>query len=89
VVLGELVAGLIVGVSGLGLVNPGAAGTSLLAQVGVTLLLFEVGLNLTLAFSGRSSSFGSGFVGNAFALWLTGDEVRRGQTCQLFVVMPL
>jgi len=46
-VLGELVAGLVVGVSGLGLVNPEQPVLVLLSQVGVILLLFEVGLNLT------------------------------------------
>ncbi len=48
VVIGELIAGLIVGVSGLGLVNPEQPVLVLLAQVGVTLLLFEVGLESDL-----------------------------------------
>jgi len=47
-VLGELVAGLIVGVSGFRLVNPEQPVLVLLAQVGVTLLLFEVGLESDL-----------------------------------------
>ena len=47
-VLGELVAGLVVGVSGLGIVNPEQPVLVLLAQVGVTLLLFEVGLDSDL-----------------------------------------
>lgn len=47
-VLGELVAGLVVGVSGLGLVNPAQPVLVLLAQVGVTLLLFEIGLESDL-----------------------------------------
>ena len=47
-VLGELVAGLGVGVSGLGLVNPEQPVLVLLAQVGVTLLLFEIGLESDL-----------------------------------------
>ena len=47
-VLGELVAGLIVGVSGLGLVNPEQPVLVLLGQVGVILLLFEVGLESDL-----------------------------------------
>ncbi len=47
-VLGELVAGLIVGVSGLRLINPEQPVLVLLAQVGVALLLFEVGLDSDL-----------------------------------------
>lgn len=47
-VLGELVAGLVVGVSGFRLVNPEQPVLVLLAQVGVTLLLFEVGLDSNL-----------------------------------------
>jgi len=47
-VLGELVAGLIVGVSGFRLINPEQPVLVLLAQVGVTLLLFEVGLESDL-----------------------------------------
>lgn len=47
-VLGELVAGLVVGVSGLGLVNPEQPVLVLLGQVGVILLLFEVGLESDL-----------------------------------------
>jgi Kef-type K+ transport system membrane component KefB len=43
-VLGELVAGLVVGVSGLHLIDPTQPVLLLLAQVGVTLLLFEIGL---------------------------------------------
>ncbi len=43
-VLGELVAGLVVGVSGLRLIDPTQPVLLLLAQVGVTLLLFEIGL---------------------------------------------
>lgn len=47
-VLGELVAGLVVGVSGLSLVNPEQPVLVLLGQVGVILLLFEVGLESDL-----------------------------------------
>ncbi|AGY56359.1 cation:proton antiporter [Gloeobacter kilaueensis] len=47
-VLGELVAGLAVGVSGLKLIDPAQPVLLLLAQVGVTLLLFEIGLESEL-----------------------------------------
>jgi Kef-type K+ transport system membrane component KefB len=47
-VLGELVAGLVVGVSGLHLIDPTQPVLLLLAQVGVTLLLFEIGLESDL-----------------------------------------
>ncbi|UFP95722.1 cation:proton antiporter [Gloeobacter morelensis MG652769] len=47
-VLGELVAGLAVGVSGLKLIDPTQPVLLLLAQVGVTLLLFEIGLESDL-----------------------------------------
>jgi Kef-type K+ transport system membrane component KefB len=47
-VLGELVAGLGVGVSGLHLIDPTQPVLLLLAQVGVTLLLFEIGLESDL-----------------------------------------
>lgn len=47
-VLGELVAGLVVGVSGLHLIDPTQPILLLLAQVGVTLLLFEIGLESDL-----------------------------------------
>jgi len=47
-VLGELVAGLLLGPSLLGLVTP-TAGILLLAQIGILLLLFEVGLETDLA----------------------------------------
>ena len=47
-VLGELVAGLVVGVSGLRLIDPTQPVLLLLAQVGVTLLLFEIGLESDL-----------------------------------------
>lgn len=47
-VLGELIAGLLVGVSGFRLINPEQPVLVLLAQVGVTLLLFEVGLESSL-----------------------------------------
>jgi Kef-type K+ transport system membrane component KefB len=43
-VLGELVAGLIVGVSGLQWIDPQQPILHLMAQIGVTLLLFEIGL---------------------------------------------
>ncbi len=47
-VLGELLMGLGVGVSGLHLINPEQPILQLLAQVGVTLLLFEIGLESDL-----------------------------------------
>ncbi len=47
-VLGELIAGLVVGVSGLHLIDPTQPVLLLLAQVGVTLLLFEIGLESDL-----------------------------------------
>ncbi|WP_287129461.1 cation:proton antiporter [Candidatus Cyanaurora vandensis] len=47
-VLGELVAGLAVGVSGLRWIDPSQPVLLLLAQVGVTLLLFEIGLESDL-----------------------------------------
>jgi Kef-type K+ transport system membrane component KefB len=47
-VLGELVAGLVIGVSGLHLIDPTQPVLLLLAQVGVTLLLFEIGLESDL-----------------------------------------
>jgi Kef-type K+ transport system membrane component KefB len=47
-VLGELVAGLVVGISGLHLIDPAQPVLLLLAQVGVTLLLFEIGLESDL-----------------------------------------
>lgn len=48
-VLGELIAGLVVGVSGLRLIDPTQPVLLLLAQVGVTLLLFEIGLESDLS----------------------------------------
>jgi Kef-type K+ transport system membrane component KefB len=47
-VLGELVGGAIVGVSGLRLVNPNDATIHLLAQLGIILLLFVIGLDTDL-----------------------------------------
>ncbi len=47
-VLGELLAGVAVGVSGLHLIDPTQPVLLLLAQVGVTLLLFEIGLESDL-----------------------------------------
>lgn len=47
-VLGELVAGLVVGISGLQWINPEQPVLGLLAQVGVILLLFEIGLESNL-----------------------------------------
>ena len=47
-VLGELVAGLIVGVSGLQWIDPQQPILQLMAQIGVTLLLFEIGLESDL-----------------------------------------
>jgi Kef-type K+ transport system membrane component KefB len=47
-VLGELVAGVILGVSALGFVNPRAEVLHLLAELGVIILLFEIGLETDL-----------------------------------------
>lgn len=47
-VLGELIAGLLVGTSGLHLIDPTQPVLLLLGQVGVTLLLFEIGLESDL-----------------------------------------
>ena len=79
-VLGELVAGLIVGVSGLRLINPDQPVLVLLAQVGVALLLFEVGLDsdirglfkvglqaLAVALVGMLLPFGLGYAVMKFA----------------------
>jgi Kef-type K+ transport system membrane component KefB len=48
-VLGELLGGVLVGVSGLRLVNPSADVIHLLAQLGIVLLLFLIGLETELA----------------------------------------
>jgi Kef-type K+ transport system membrane component KefB len=48
-VLGELLAGVVLGVGGLGLVDPGAEIVHLLAEIGVVILLFEIGLEMRLA----------------------------------------
>jgi Kef-type K+ transport system membrane component KefB len=47
-VLGELIAGLVVGTSGFHLIDPSQPVLLLLGQVGVTLLLFEIGLESDL-----------------------------------------
>jgi Kef-type K+ transport system membrane component KefB len=47
-VLGELAAGLVVGVSGLQWLHPDQQVLQLMAQIGVTLLLFEIGLESDL-----------------------------------------
>lgn len=47
-VLGELFAGVIVGVGGLGLIDPGEEVMHLLAEIGVLILLFEIGLEMQL-----------------------------------------
>lgn len=47
-VLGELIAGVLVGGSVLGLVDPGLESIRLLAEVGVIILLFEIGLETDL-----------------------------------------
>ena len=47
-VLGELVAGVLVGVSGLGLIDPKADALPLLAELGVLILLFLIGLETDL-----------------------------------------
>src|SRR5207253_51015 len=47
-VLGELIGGVLVGVSGLRLVDPHDPTVSLLAQLGIILLLFLIGLNTNL-----------------------------------------
>src|ERR1044071_9638577 len=48
-VLGELLGGVVVGVSGLRLVDPSANVIHLMAQLGVILLLFLIGLETELA----------------------------------------
>jgi Kef-type K+ transport system membrane component KefB len=48
-VLGELLAGVALGVGGLGLVDPRAEIVHLLAEIGVVILLFEIGLEMRLA----------------------------------------
>jgi Kef-type K+ transport system membrane component KefB len=48
-VLGELLAGVVLGVSVLGVVDPGTEIIHLLAEVGVVLLLFQIGLETNLA----------------------------------------
>src|SRR5581483_1830378 len=73
-VLGELVGGAVVGVSGLRLVDPHDATISLLAQLGIILLLFLIGLDtelqklldvglaaVVLAVIGVALTFGGGF----------------------------
>jgi Kef-type K+ transport system membrane component KefB len=47
-VLGELLAGVLLGVSVLGIVDPGTEIVHLLAEVGVVLLLFQIGLETNL-----------------------------------------
>jgi Kef-type K+ transport system membrane component KefB len=47
-VLGELLAGVLLGVSVLGIVDPGSEIVHLLAEVGVVLLLFQIGLETNL-----------------------------------------
>src|SRR5947209_677715 len=47
-VLGELMAGVILGTSVLGLVDPGDEAVHLLAEIGVVILLFEIGLETEL-----------------------------------------
>jgi Kef-type K+ transport system membrane component KefB len=47
-VLGELLAGVLLGVSVLGIVDPGTEVVHLLAEVGVVLLLFQIGLETNL-----------------------------------------
>jgi Kef-type K+ transport system membrane component KefB len=47
-VLGELVAGVVLGISVLGLVNPQDDVLHLLAEIGVIILLFEIGLETDL-----------------------------------------
>ncbi len=47
-VLGELIAGVLVGVSVLGLIDPGIEVLHLLAEIGVLILLFEIGLESDL-----------------------------------------
>ena len=47
-VLGELLAGVVVGAGGLGLVDPHQNAVHLLAEIGVVILLFQVGLEIEL-----------------------------------------
>lgn len=48
-VLGELIAGILIGPSLLGFVNPGEPSVHLLAEFGVVILLFQIGLHTDLA----------------------------------------
>lgn len=52
-VLGELLAGVILGTSLLGIIQPGDEVISTLAELGVLILLFEIGLHTELAALGR------------------------------------
>ena len=88
-VIGELLAGLTIGYYGLGLLPHAESGDviSTLAEIGVVLLLFEVGLetnlqefielgstSLAVAIIGVIAPFGLGF-GAVYALQLGGDYV--------------
>jgi len=79
-VLGELVAGVLLGGSVLGIVHASDAVIAAMSQIGVILLLFEIGLETdvrslvkvggvatTVAFAGVAMPFGAGFLG---AEWL-------------------
>ena len=52
-VLGELLAGVLLGVSALGLIEPGDVVLSTFAELGVLILLFEIGLHTEIAALGR------------------------------------
>ena len=75
-VLGELLAGVLLGGSVLGIVDPSNAVLSAMSEIGVILLLFEIGLETdvrslmkvggvatTVAFAGVALPFGAGFFG--------------------------
>ena len=52
-VLGELAAGVVLGVSALGLIEPGEPVLSTFAELGVLILLFEIGLHTEISALGR------------------------------------
>jgi Kef-type K+ transport system membrane component KefB len=84
-VLGELLAGVLVGTSVLGLVDPAQETLHLLAELGVVILLFEIGLETDL---GKLVRVG----GAAAAVALTGVVLPFGlgyAVCRLLVQPPL
>jgi len=82
-VLGELLAGVLLGPSVLGLV-PITAGVYLLAEIGVILLLFEVGLETNL--DGFLGKFAAGFCawGGVPRAFIGAGMVPRGEVGLIF-----